>query len=137
MAIDPFSTILEVGSKIIDKLIPDKAEADKMKFEMMKLEQEGSFTELKTRMSAIIAEAQSDDPWTSRARPSFLYVIYIYILAAIPVGILSVFSPDIASAIANGTKEWLNAIPVELWGVFGAGYLGYTTVRSVFDKKRK
>ena len=40
-------------------------------------------------MSAIVAEANSSDPWTSRARPSFLYLIYVLLLFAVPMG----FSP--------------------------------------------
>src|SRR5512137_2244250 len=38
-------------------------------------------------IGAALSEAQSQDKWTSRARPSFMYVIYIIILAGIPVAI--------------------------------------------------
>ncbi len=38
---------------------------------------------IRTRMTAIVAEANSADPWTSRARPSFLYVMYALLLWAI------------------------------------------------------
>jgi hypothetical protein len=31
-------------------------------------------------MAAVLAEAESPDPWTSRARPSFLYVMYVLLL---------------------------------------------------------
>lgn len=85
--------------------------------------------QLETRMSAILAEAKSSDPWTSRARPSFLYVFYVMILASIPMGILSAFRPDLTIAVAEGMQSWLAAIPGELYAVFGAGYLGYTGAR--------
>jgi hypothetical protein len=38
-----------------------------------------------------LAEAQSADPWTSRARPNFLYVMYILLPTALPTGVLSAF----------------------------------------------
>jgi hypothetical protein len=82
-------------------------------------------------MSAIIAEAQSQDPYTSRARPSFLYVMYALILAAIPMGVLHAYNPELAVSIATGLKAWLEALPEELWWLFGAGYLGYTGARTI------
>ena len=91
--------------------------------------------QLQTRMSAILAEAKSSDPWTSRARPSFLYVMYIMILASIPMGILSAFKPDMAVAVAEGMQLWLAAIPREMWYVFGLGYSGYQVARS-YDKRQ-
>lgn len=133
---DPISAGINLVSSIIDKIFPDKAEADKAKLEMLRLQQEGAFKEASMAMEAIIAEAKSADPWTSRARPSFLYVIYVLILCGIPMGILSAFSPEIAVRIAEGMKAWLAAIPEALWAVFGVGYTGYTVARSVWDKKK-
>lgn len=135
MAFEPITAALEVGGKIIDKLFPDPVERDKAKLELLRLQQEGEFKALEVQMSAIIAEAKSADPWTSRARPSFLYVMYVLILASIPMGILAAFSPSTATAIGEGMKAWLASIPDMLWGVFGTGYLGYTVARSVWDKK--
>jgi len=135
MAFDPLTAALDIGGKLIDKLFPDPAQRDQAKLEMLKMQQSGELDAVKIQMSAIIAEAQSADPWTSRARPSFLYVIYIMILAAIPMGILSAFNPDLAVKIANGMKAWLAAIPEALWAVFGIGYTGYTVARSAWDKK--
>jgi len=122
-----------IGSAL-DKLFPDKGEANKHKLALLELEQQGALTELTRRYDAIIAEAQSKDPWTSRARPSFLYVIYAMILFGIPMGIVSAVSVETATAIAAGTHAWLQAIPSELYALFGAGYLGYTYQRSQ-DKK--
>jgi len=98
------------------------------------MQQDGELKELQTRMSAIVAEANSNDPWTSRARPSFLYVIYLMILASIPMGILSAFEPAMAIAISEGMKAWLGAIPDSLWTLFGVGYTGYAAARTM-DKR--
>jgi len=126
--------VLDIGKDLIDKIFPDKQKAAEAKAKLMLLEQHGELAALHTRMSAIIAEAQSKDPWTSRARPSFLYVMYIMILAAIPMGVLAAFNPATAAAIANGMKAWLAAIPSGLWATFGIGYSGYAVARSM-DKK--
>lgn len=132
--IDFITPILGIGGKLIDKLFPDPVEKAKAQAELARMAQDGELRELEVRMSAIMAEAKSADPWTSRARPGFLYVMYAMILAAVPIGILSVFNPAAANAIADGLKAWLSAIPEEMWWLFGAGYLGYTGARSI-DKK--
>lgn len=133
MAFDPLTAAMDLGGKLIDRFLPDPEAAAKAKLELATLAQKGELKELETSMSAILAEANSSDPWTSRARPSFMYVMYVMILAALPMGVLTVFNPDAAHAIALGMKEWLAAIPESLWGLFGAGYLGYSASRS-YDK---
>lgn len=135
MAFDPITAAIDLGTRLIDKFIPDPVEKEKAKLELLKSQQEGHLKDIEIQLSAIIAEAKSTDPWTSRARPSFMYVIYLYILAAIPMGIVATFSPETATGIADGMKAWLNAVPDMLWGVFGTGYLGYTVARSAWDKK--
>jgi hypothetical protein len=126
--------VVSLGGTLIDRLFPDKvlqaAERAKAELELQALVQSGQIQELATRMAAVVAEANSTDPWTSRARPSFLYVMYFMILMAVPMGILSAFSPDTATAIANGMGEWLQAIPGELYALFGVGYTGYTLMRT-------
>lgn len=124
---------LNIGSKLIDKLIPDPAQKAQAQLELLKLQQNGELEELRTETSAILAEANSADKWTSRARPTFLYVCYISILAAIPMGIVSAISPSTATDIAKGYKAWLDAIPQSMWQLMGIGYLGYVGGRS-FDK---
>uniref|UniRef100_A0A6H1ZZC2 Putative holin n=1 Tax=viral metagenome TaxID=1070528 RepID=A0A6H1ZZC2_9ZZZZ len=135
MSFDPLTAVMDLGGKIIDKIWQDPTQRDQAKLELLKMQQSGELDAVKVQMSAILAEAQSSDPWTSRARPSFLYVMYIMILAAIPMGILSAFNPDLAVKIADGLKAWLAAIPEALWAVFGIGYTGYTVARSAWDKK--
>lgn len=126
--------IFELGGKIIDKMFPDKtkqaAERAQAELVLFQAHQSGELEEMKASLSAILAEANSTDPWTSRARPSFLYVIYVMILMAIPMGFLSAYDPVTATNVANGMRQWLSAIPEDLYTLFGVGYLGYTGVRS-------
>lgn len=132
--------LLELGSTLINRIWPDEsksaAERAQAQLALAQLAQEGKIKEMATSMSAIIAEAQSEDPWTSRARPSFLYVMYIMILCSLPMGVLSAFKPELAVAISAGAKAWLGAIPSEMWWLFGTGYLGYAVTRE-FGKGRK
>lgn len=116
-------------SSALDRIFPDPAEAAKAKAALMQAEQQGQLDAAKAQLSAIIAEAQSPDPWTSRARPSFLYVMYVLLLWSIPMGIVSAFHPDTAQAIIAGMTGYLRAIPDSLYGLFGTGYLGYTAAR--------
>lgn len=124
------SGIIGLGAKLIDKMFPDPEQRDRAKLELLKMERDGDLDEMKTKLSAIIAEAQSADPWTSRARPSFLYVVYILLLWSLPMGVLFVFNPDAATRFTDGFKAWVNAIPEPVLTLFGTVMLGYVVGRS-------
>lgn len=132
-----FGGLLDIGKAIIAKVWPDPVAQAEAQLKLAQLAQTGELKELEIRMSAILAEAQSSDPWTSRARPSFLYVMYIIILLSIPVGLVSVFYPDEAKNFATGMTAFLAAIPDSLWTLFGAGYLGYAGARTYEKAKGK
>jgi hypothetical protein len=114
---------------LIDKLIPDKESRAKAKLELLRLEGTQELRSIEARLSAIVTEANSKDPWTSRARPSFLYVMYVLILTALPMGLLSAFNPGAAKDIAHGMNAYLGGLPDPLYALFGTGYLGYTAAR--------
>ncbi len=122
-------TLIGPIASIIDKIIPDKEARAKAKLELLKLEGSQEMTMIEAQLQAIVAEAQSKDPWTSRARPSFLYVMYVLILTALPMGLLSAFNPSAAADIASGMNTYLGGLPEELYMLFGTGYLGYTAAR--------
>ncbi len=129
--------ILDIANSLIDRLIPDpKAKAD-AKARLLELAQKGELKELELRMQAIMAEAQSGDKYVARARPTFLYAMYLMLLAAVPYGFLYAFMPETAGAVAEGFGAWLHAIPDSLYALFGAGYLGYAAARTVDKAKRK
>jgi hypothetical protein len=117
-------------SKLLDKIIPDPQARDRAKLELIKLQGDQEMQAIGAQMQAIVAEAQSSDPWTSRARPSFLYVMYTLILWAIPMGLIAAINPKLALGIGNGMTSYLRGLPEELYMLFGTGYLGYTAARS-------
>lgn len=141
MDITGFGAIADFAGKLIDKIFPDKIaqerERNAAQLALLQMSQNGDMENLRVSMSAILAEANSADPWTSRARPSFMYVIYIMILAALPMAIFGAWYPEKVDLIAAGLGKWLAAIPDSLWTLFGAGYLGYTGFRSVEKIKSK
>ena len=114
---------------LLDRIIPDKAQRDQAKLQLLQLQGTQDLQTLQTQLSAIVAEANSADPWTSRARPSFLYVMYVMILWALPMGVIAAFKPDVALAIGSGMNAYLKGIPEPLYTLFGTGYLGYTAAR--------
>ena len=116
-------------ASIIDTIIPDKEARERAKIELVKLEGTQELQAIQARLSAIVAEAGSADPWTSRARPSFLYTMYALLLWALPMGLLAAFRPEAARDIATGMNAYLNGLPEPLYALFGTGYLGYTAAR--------
>lgn len=131
---DPIASIVTGVGKplfdLIDNLFTSDEEREKAKLALMTQAGQQKLAETAQQMSAILAEAQSADPWTSRARPAFLYVMYILVLTSLPMGLLFAFKPEVANAVAVGFGQWLSAIPESMWALFGAGYLGYTGART-------
>ena len=115
---------------LLDKIIPDPKQRDEAKLALLKLQGDHSLDQLKAQVQAMTAEASSADPWTSRARPSFLYVMYTLLLWSIPMGLIAAAQPQMARNIAAGMTAYLNGIPEPLYALFGTSYLGYTVARS-------
>ena len=127
---DAVTAVSNLADTVIKAAFPDpqdKAKADAIR---SAAEVQAAVAETTASLQAILEEAKSPDNWTSRARPSFLYVCYVMILAAIPMGVLWAFAPAAAGAIATGLQKWLAAIPDPVWQLFTFGYLGYTGGRS-------
>lgn len=124
-----FDSLIAPVTHIIDKVIPDPEARDRAKLELLRMENSQELQMLQASLSAVVAEAGSADPWTSRARPSFLYVMYLMILWALPMGLIAAFDPKLALAIGAGMNGYLAGIPEPLYALFGTGYLGYSAMR--------
>lgn len=123
--------LFDIGKSLIDKLIPDPAANAAAQLELMRLDQNGQLQELQTRMSAILAEANSQDPWTSRARPSFMYLFYIIIsFMVMAAPLLGIWFPEKMDLFFLNVSKGFSSIPVELWYTFSAGFLGYSGSKS-------
>ena len=130
------TSILPLVSDVLDKVVPDPKAREAAKLKLIQEAQAGKLKEVEKQLSAIVAEAQSKDPWTSRARPTFLYVVYLLILTSIPMALVHAFNPELALRLIEGFHGWLAAIPESIITLFGVGYLGYTGARS-YDKYKR
>lgn len=125
--------VFDAASRVLDRIIPDPEARERAKLALLQADGQQALAEMQVSLSAILAEAQSADPWTSRARPTFLYVVYVVILLCVAGSIIGIWWPGEVFQAAQNLSRLLNAVPESLWWLFGAGYLGYTGARS-FDK---
>lgn len=128
--------LLDIGKTLIGKLIRDPEQKAKAEMELLTMQMNGELKQLEISMSAIVAEANSSDKWTSRARPSFLYVFYFIILGLVVVApLVGIFYPEQMKQFFDNVKAGFEAIPEELWWVFATGYLGYASART-YEKQK-
>jgi hypothetical protein len=127
-------TLIPAIASILDRVLPNEEARDKAKLELLSLQNTQELKLLEMQISAIVAEANSTDPWTSRARPTFLYLMYAVLSLCFMAGILGVWYPVEISIAASNVNAMFMAIPDSLYALFGTGYLGYTGFRSL-DKR--
>lgn len=107
--------ILGIGAKLIDKIIPDKEAADKAKLELIRLEQEGKLTELKSQTQIISTEAASEHWLAANWRPITM-LIFVALIVARWFGWAA---PNLAE------EEY-----IKLWSIVELGLGGYVIGRS-------
>lgn len=134
-SISPASIIGDVAKGLINRLWPDPVQQAEAQRKLIELQQAGELRGMELQLSAILAEANSTDPFTSRARPTFLYVMYTIIMLLIVGAILGIWWPTQVFQAAENLTKLLAAIPEQLWWLFGTGYLGYTGART-FEKSK-
>ena len=135
IATGPVGALLSVGSKILDKVIPDPAAAEAAKLELAKLAQEGELAKManetklfETEQNNLTERLKADmgsDSWLSKnIRP--LTLIFI-LLAYSTFAMMSAFDLD------------TNQAYVELLGRWGmlimSFYFGGRTLEKIMDMK--
>lgn len=70
MAFDPISTVLDIGGKILDRVIPDINARDKAKEELAKAINDQDFQITMAQIAVNAEEAKSDNLFKSGWRPS-------------------------------------------------------------------
>jgi len=131
----PLGPLLDIGSKILDRVLPDQAAADKAKSELAKLAQDGELARMANETKLFETEQNnvsdrwkadmSSDSWLSKnIRPMTLIAI---------LGAYFVF----ASCSAFGIS--VNESYVKLLGEWGQlimlAYFGGRTAEKIFAKK--
>ena len=69
MAVDPITAALDIGSKVIDRLWPDPAQAAAAKLELLKLQQSGELAQLTGQLEINKIEAASSSLLVAGWRP--------------------------------------------------------------------
>jgi hypothetical protein len=129
----PVTELLSIGTKLIDKLIPDPQQKAKLQLELSKLAQEGKLADLNADMNEQdnvskrwAADATTDSTLAKNIRPLTL----VYILTAY-----------LGFAIADGAGFTIAQSYVELLGQWGmlvmSAYFGGRTLEKIMEMKAK
>lgn len=94
MAFDPVTVVLDIGSKLIDRLWPDPAQAAAAKLELIKLQQSGELAQIAGQLDINKAEATNPNVWVSGWRPfigwicgmglAYQFLVYPILIAWVP-----------------------------------------------------
>ena len=74
MALDPLSALLDVGSKVIDRVWPDPEKAAAAKLELFKLQQSGELAMIAGQMEINKVEAANPSVFVSGWRPAIGWI---------------------------------------------------------------
>ena len=135
MAFDPISSLLDVGGKLIDKLIPDPEAKAKAQLDLAKLAQEGELARMANEADLFKSEQDNvSTRWTSdMASDSWLAknirpMVLVYILTAY-----------LGLALGDGAGFKVAEAYVTLlgqWGMLVMGaYFGGRTLEKVMGRK--
>ena len=113
---DPITAALDIGGKLIDRLWPNPAEADKAKLALMEMAQKGELAELAGRAEIVKTEAASEHWLAANWRPILMLTFGALIVAR-----------WFGWAAPNLTE----AEYIKLWDIVEIGIGGYVVGRSV------
>ena len=77
LSLNPLSIFIDLGKTIIDKVIPDKAQAEKAKIELEKTAQSMEFELVNKQLEINNTEAKHPSIFVAGARPAALWVCVI------------------------------------------------------------
>jgi hypothetical protein len=117
-----FDLISKVVSPIIDKIFPDKKQADEAKLKLFEMQQSGEIALFENRAKVLVAEATSDSWLTKSWRPitmlCFVFLIMNrYFITPFVNAVFGLNLPDLD-------------IPADMWHLMDFGLGGYIVGRS-------
>ena len=134
--------VFNMGSKIIDKIWPDKVEAEKAKLKLFEMQQAGDFKELEAELEKArmqigvnIAEANSGSNFRGGWRPFIGWICgtglaYAVLIQPLATGLIQAFVPEMKTFIMPNVQT--DALMALLFGMLGLG--GYRTYEKVTKK---
>lgn len=114
-ASDPVTAVLNVGSKIIDRLWPDPAQRDAAKLALLEMTQKGELAEFTSRADIVKTEAASEHWLAANWRPLLMLTFGALIVARW----FGWAAPNLSEA------EY-----IKLWSIVELGLGGYVIGRS-------
>ena len=94
MAMEPITAAMDIGSKVIDRLWPDPAQAATAKLELIKLQQSGDLAQMTGQLDINKIEAASNSTFVSGWRPAIgwvcaLALFYQYLVRPLAVAVFA------------------------------------------------
>lgn len=133
----PLAGLLDIGSKLVDKLIPDPEAKAKAQAELVKMQQDGELAKMandtdlyKTEQNNLTERLKADmgsDSWLSKnIRPMTLVAI---LLGYFTFAMMSAFGKDANQAYVELLGQWGMLIM--------SFYFGGRTLEKIIDMKKK
>lgn len=120
---DPVSVLLDIGSKVIDRVWPDPAQATAAKFELFKLQQSGDLAQMAGQMQINVEEAKSSSLLVSGWRPFIGWVCGVACAWNwLGLGIAKMVAELFGHPIALSPADISEMMPI-LMGMLGLGTL--------------
>jgi hypothetical protein len=135
MALDPISALLEVGSKVLDRVLPDPAQQAAAKLELLKLQQNGELAQISGQMEINKVEAASGSIFVSGWRPSIGWVCSAGFAVQFVVGPLAEWGSSLAGHPVKFPQMDTGTMMPLLLGMLGLG--GLRTAEKLADKASK
>jgi hypothetical protein len=117
--------------RVVDRVLPERVSEK----EKLDLERELTLEMMSQSGEAISAEAKSEDSYVSRARPTFLYIMYVviifnFIFIPLSAQLCAILLLLGVTDLNLSTQLQPLVLPKEMWYLFGSGYLGYAGART-------
>jgi hypothetical protein len=135
MALDPVTALFEVGSKVLDRVLPDPAQQAAAKLELMKLQQNGELAQITGQMDINKAEAASSSLFVSGWRPSVGWVCSAGFAVQFVIGPMAEWGAALAGHHVKFPQMDTGTMMPLLLGMLGLG--GLRTAEKLADKAAK
>lgn len=135
MALDPVTALFEVGSKVLDRVLPDPAQQAAAKLELMKLQQNGELAQITGQMDINKVEAASSSLFVSGWRPSIGWVCGAGFAVQFVIGPLAEWGSALYGHPVKFPQMDTGTMMPLLLGMLGLG--GLRTAEKLADKAAK
>jgi len=135
MALDPVTALFEVGSKVLDRILPDPTQQAAAKLELLKLQQNGELAQITGQMEINKVEAASSSIFVSGWRPSIGWICGAGFAVQFVIGPLAEWGAALAGHPVKFPQMDTGTMMPLLLGMLGLG--GLRTAEKLADKAAK